>query len=128
MKTITIDGKEYEIDCNAYTQVQYKSIFKSGIIKDMQLIKEYLIKQTIVANQANELNLNEREKLGRVSDYLQDDIDDFIIKITQITWILIYTANNKIEEYEKWLKSIKKFKIDDDWIVEVTEFAVNCFC
>ena len=53
--------------------------------------------------------------------------DDFIIKITQIAWILIYTANKKVEDYEKWLESIKTFSIEDDWIVEVTEFAVNCF-
>lgn len=128
MKTITICGKEYQIECNAFTQVQYKSIFKSGIIKDMQVVKEYLIRQTVVSNQVDTLKLNEAEKLSKVSDYMSDEIDEFIIKITQIAWILIYTANNKIEDYDTWLKSITKFKIDDDWIVEVTEFAVDCFC
>ena len=128
MKTITICGKEREIDCNAFTQVQYKSIFKSGLIKDMQIIKEYLIKQTIVSNQVNTLKLNEAEKLSKVSDYMRADIDEFITIITQVAWILIYTANNNIEDYETWLKSIKSFKIDDKWIVEVTEFAVDCFC
>ena len=128
MKTITICDKEYQIECNAFTQVQYKSIFKSGIIKDMQTIKEYLIKQTVISNQVNELKLNEAEKLSKISDFMSDDIDDFLIKVTQIAWILIYTANNKIEDYDTWLKSISKFKIDDDWIVEVTEFAVDCFC
>lgn len=128
MKTITICDKEYPIDCNAFTQVQYKSIFKSGLLKDMQTIKEYLIKQTVVSNQVDTLNLDEASKLSKVSDYMSDDIDDFIIKVTQIAWILMYTANNKIENYEAWMKSIKNFKIDDDWIVEVTEFAVDCFC
>ena len=128
MKQITIDGKVYDIDCNAFTQVQYKSFFKSGIIKDMQVIREYLIKQTVVSNQINELELNEEQKLSKVSDFMRDDIDEFVIKVTQIAWILIYTANNKVEDYETWLKSIKNFKIDDDWIVEVTEFAVSCFC
>lgn len=128
MKQITIDGKVYDIDCNAFTQVQYKSFFKSGIIKDMQTIREYLIKQTVVSNQINELELDEAQKLSKVSDFMKDDIDEFVIKVTQIAWILIYTANNKIEDYETWLKSIKNFKIDDDWIVEVTEFAVSCFC
>ena len=32
------------------------------------------------------------------------------------------------KEYEKWLENISNFKIDDDWIVEVAEFAVDCFC
>ena len=128
MKTITICDKECQIDCNAFTQVQYKSIFKSGLLKDMQVIKEYLIKQTVVASQVENLKLNEAEKISKVNDYMSDDIDDFIIKVTQIAWILMYTANNKIDDYETWLKSIKNFKIDDDWIVEVTEFAVDCFC
>ena len=59
---------------------------------------------------------------------MQGDIDDFIITITKIAWILIYTANEEIDEYEKWLKSIKKIDVQEDWISEVTEFAVDCFC
>lgn len=128
MKQIEICGKKYDIDCNAFTYVQYKSIFGTGIMKDMQFIKEYLVKQTIVSNQINNENLSESEKLSRISEYMSDYIDEFVTKVTQIAWILIYTVNNKIESYEIWLKSISKFKIDDDWIVEVTEFAVDCFC
>lgn len=129
MKQITIEGKTYDIDCNAFTQVQYKSFFKTGMIKDMQTIKEYLIKQTVVSNQIDEMEkLNDAQKLSRVADYMRDDLDDYLVKVTQIAWILIYSANEKIEDYKTWLKSIKKFKIDADWIVEVTEFAVDCFC
>lgn len=128
MKTITICDKEYPIDCNAFTYVKYKSFFKTGIMKDMQFIQNYLIKQTVVANQLENKKISDAEKLGQVSDYMIDDTDEFVTKVTQIAWILIYTANNKIENYEDWLKSITTFKIDDEWIVEVTEFAVNCFC
>ena len=91
-------------------------------------IKNYLIKQTVVAKQLEERDINETEKLNLLSEYMISDTDEFITKITQIAWILIYTADNKIESYEDWLKSISAFKIDDDWIVEVTEFAVDCFC
>lgn len=128
MKTITICGKKYDIDCNALTYIKYKSFFNTGIIKDMQFIQNYLIKQTVVANQLKNEKISDAEKLGQVSDYMIDDTDEFVTKVTQIAWILIYTANNKIESYEDWLKSITTFKIDDDWIVEVTEFAVDCFC
>lgn len=126
MKTIKINEKEYQIECNAFTQVLYKRFFKSGIIKDMQDIKGYLIKQSVVANSISEGT--EEQKLSQVADYMVDDIDNFIIKITQIAWILIYTANDKIEDYDTWMKSIKEFKITDDWIVEVTDLAVDCFC
>lgn len=128
MKKITIDGKEYEIDCNAFTQVLYNRFFKTGIFKDMQVIKEYLIKQTLLSEKLSKQNLTDEQRIAQVSDIMVDDIDDFIQKVTQMAWILIYTANDKIEDYETWLKSIKKFKIDDDWIVEVTEYAVDCFC
>lgn len=128
MKTITICGKQYKIDCNAFAYVKYKNIFKTGILNDMQFIKKFLIKQTVVAKQLEENGLSEVEKASQLSDYMILDTDEFVTKITQIAWILIYTADDKIEDYEQWLKSISTFKIDDDWIAEVTEFAVNCFC
>lgn len=128
MKKIIICNKEYPIESNALTFVKYKSIFKTGILKDMQFIQNYLIKQSVVAEQLKEKDVAETEKINQVSNYMIDDTDEFVTKITQIAWILIYTFDNKVESYEDWLKSIKKFKIDDDWIVEVTEYAVDCFC
>lgn len=128
MKTITICGKEYDINCNALTYVKYKSIFKTGILKDMQYIQNYLIKQAVIAKQLDEKKISEAEKLSQLSEIMINDTDEFVSKITQIAWILIYTANNKVESYESWLSSITKFNVSDDWISEVTEFAVDCFC
>lgn len=128
MKTITICDKEYDIDCNALTYVKYKSIFKTGILKDMQFIQNYLIKQVVVAKQLDEKKISEAEKLSQLSEIMINDTDEFVAKITQIAWILIYTANNKVESYETWLSSITKFNVSDNWISEVTEFAVDCFC
>lgn len=128
MKTITICGKKYDINCNALTYVKYKSIFKTGILKDMQYIQNYLIKQAVIAKQLDEKKISEAEKLSQLSEIMINDTDEFVSKITQIAWILIYTANNKVESYETWLSSITKFNVSDDWISEVTEFAVDCFC
>lgn len=128
MKTITICGKEHKLECNALTYVKYKNFFKRGIIEDVQILQDYLIKQTVITKQVEEKNITEVEKLSIVSNYMNKYIDDFIIAITRIAWILIYTADKDIEEYEKWLEGISSFKIDDDWIVEVAEFAVSCFC
>ena len=128
MKTITICGKEHKLECNALTYVKYKNFFKRGIIEDVQILQDYLIKQTVITKQVEEKNITEAEKLLMVSNYMNQYVDDFIIAITRIAWILIYTADKDIEEYEKWLEGISSFKIDDDWIVEVAEFAVGCFC
>ena len=128
MKTIEICGKQYEVECNALTYVKYKSFFKTGILKDMQFIENYLIKQTIVSQKLAEKKLTEEEKASQLSSYMIDDTDEFVVKITQLAWILIYSANNKVEEYDKWLKSIEKFNVSDNWIAEVAELAVDCFC
>jgi hypothetical protein len=127
MKTITICGKDYPIECNAFTPIKYNSIFKSGLIKDIETIQNYMIKQVITTKQVEGLDLSESEKISKVSNIMIYDVDEFIIKILQITWILIYSANNNIEDFEQWAKSIK-CKVDDDWIAEVAEFAVDCFC
>ena len=128
METITLCGKEHKLECNALTYVKYKNFFKRGIIEDVQILQDYLIKQTVITKQVEEKNITEAEKLLMVSNYMNQYVDDFIIAITRIAWILIYTADKDIEEYEKWLEGISSFKIDDDWIVEVAEFAVSCFC
>lgn len=130
MKTIAIDGKQYNIECNAFTYVQYRKVFNRGIFEDIQIIKDYLITQTTSAIQLKEENPNitEIELSEKLSNIMMSKLDDFIEAITKIAYILIYSANENIEDYEAFLKGIKSFKIDDDWIVEVTEFAVDCFC
>lgn len=128
MKTVTICGKEYKLECNALTYVKYKTFFKKGIIEDIQTLQEYLIKQAIITKQVEEKEISDQEKITLIANYMNQYVDDFIIAITRIAWILIYTADKNIEEYEKWLEGITNFKIDEDWIVEVAECAVNCFC
>ena len=128
MKTITICDRQYDIDCNALTYVKYQTFFKSGILKDMSVAETYLVKQKAYAEEINKKDLSDMQKIEILEDMLMDDTDEFVRIITQIAWILIYSANDKVENYENWLKSIKKFKVDDSWIAEVTEYAVDCFC
>ena len=96
--------------------------------EDIQILKDYLVRQTIISKQVAEKNLSDQERIAFVSEYMQKYVGEFISALTRIAWMMIYTANKEIEEYENWLKSIKKFNIDDDWIVEVAEIAVDCFC
>ena len=130
MKQIKIDGNTYDVDCNALTYVLHKRIFNRGIMQDIRIIQNYLITQTIEANKLKNQfpELSESELDDRISKFMNNYIDEFIEAITRIAYTLIYTANDKIASYDDFLRNIKKFKIDDDWIVEVTELAVNCFC
>lgn len=130
MKQIKIDGNIYDVDCNALTYVLHKRIFNRGIMQDIRIMQNYLITQTIEANKLKNQfpELSESELDDRISKFMNNYIDEFIEAITRIAYTLIYTANDKIASYDDFLRNIKKFKIDDDWIVEVTELAVNCFC
>lgn len=130
MKQVKIDGNIYDVDCNALTYVLHKRIFNRGIMQDIRIIQNYLITQTIEANKLKNQfpELSESELDDRISKFMNNYIDEFIEAITRIAYTLIYTANDKVANYDDFLRNIKKFKIDDDWIVEVTELAVNCFC
>lgn len=128
MKEIEIEGKKYKIDCSAFTYIKYASFFKIGMIEDLNYIKRYLVKQTLIAQKLEKEGKNEIEIYETITQMLEKDIAELTVKITQIAWIMIYTANESIMPYEKWLKTIKKFKLTDKWIVEVAEFAVSTFC
>ena len=59
MKTITICDKEYEIDCNAFTRFQYKTIFGRGIFADIKTLNDFSIKQEKARKELS--NLSEEE-------------------------------------------------------------------
>ena len=130
MKQIVIEGNSYDIECNALSFILHKRIFNKGIMQDIHILQNYIITQTIKANEIKTKypKLSETEINNQVSNFMNNYIDDFIEAITRIAYTLIYTANEKTNSYEEFLKGIKNFKIDDNWIVEVTEFAVDCFC
>ena len=130
MKTIEICGKKYEIDCNALTYVKYREMFARGIFDDIKILQEFLTKQVYLTKKIKDENpeVGDIYIINSLSTLMIDDMDLFVEAATRIAYIMIYTANKEIEEYEKWLERISTIKTNDEWIVEVTEFAVNCFC
>ena len=128
MKTITICGKEYSIDCNAYTRFQYKSIFGNGIFNDIKVLTKFSEEQEKIREECKNKKMSEDEINNEINSYILENLDDFIYILEKIAYILIYTANNKIGSFEDWLKSIEKINLSEDWIGEVTEFAVSSFC
>lgn len=130
MRTITICGKEHEIDCNALTYVKYREKFKRGIFDDIKILQNFLNKQVMLANELKKENpdLDDTLIISSLSSLMLDDMDLFAVAATRIAYIMIYTANEKVEEYEEWLRNIPSLKTNDEWIAEVTEFAVTCFC
>lgn len=128
MKTITICDKEYEISCNAFTRFQYKTIFGKGIFADIKILNEFSSKQEQLRKELKDKKASEEEIENQINLMMMENLDDFIDVIERMAYILIYTANNKIGNFEDWLKGIDKIDLSANWISEVTELAVNSFC
>ena len=130
MKKVKICDREFDIDCNALTYIQYRKKFNRGIFEDFEIIQNFITMQTLMANQLKKENpkITEVEITTKLSRLMLKSIDNHIEAVTRIAYICCYTANPKIGEYEDWLKLIKRINTTDDWIVEVTEFAVDNFC
>lgn len=130
MKTIEICGKKYEIECNALSYVKYREFFNRGIFDDINILQEFLTKQVYITKQLKDKNpdIEDAVIISSLSKLMIKDMDLFVEAATRIAYIMIYTANRKIKEYEEWIEEISTIRTNDEWIVEVTEFAVNCFC
>lgn len=131
MKKINICGKEFNIDCNAFTYIEYRKKFKdNGIFKDFETINNFTTMQILLTAElkSKKTNITEAELVKETSSHMMSYLDDYIEAITRIGYICCYTANQNIGEYEDWLKNLTRINTNDMWIVEVTELAVNCFC
>ena len=130
MKQIEIDGKTFDIDCNALTYINYRKKFNRGIFEDIDIIQRFVTMQVLQANQLKEENpeIDKEKMVKQLSNLMLKVLDEYIEAVTRIAYICCFTANEKIGDYEDWLKGIKRINTNDKWIVEVTEFAVDCFC
>lgn len=128
MKSITICEKEYPIVCNAFTRFEYKKIFNRGIFADIKVLSEFSDNQEKMKKELVKKELADEEIEKEINLYMMEHLDDFIDVIERIAYILIYSANDKIESFENWLKAIEKIDLSDKWIQEVTEVAVSSFC
>ena len=128
MRTITICGKEYKIECNAFTRFQYKTVFGRGIFADIKVLSEFSEKQENLRKELKAKKMSDEEIENEINKSMMENLDDFIDVIERIAYILIYTANNQVEGFEEWLKGITKLDLSESWIEEVTEFAVSSFC
>ena len=71
---------------------------------------------------------SKQEIEDEVSNYMLENIDDFMDVILKLAYIFILTVNPNFESFENWLKGIDKININESWISEVTELAVSSFC
>ena len=130
MKKIEINGISYDIDCNAFTYIDYRKKFNRGMFQDIDILQRFTTTQVLLANKYKKENptLTDAQIEILLSKDMLQNLDEYIEASTRLAYSLIYTADDKIGSYEDWLKEIKQIKTNDKWIVEVTEFAVDNFC
>ena len=125
-KKITICGKEYEVCTNAFCMFEYKKQFKTGIIADIGKMNEYNIKVEEIEKKCKQEG-REEDIEKEVNKVALEEFDNIIQIPLQLAYIFIKTADRNFMSFEDWLTSIEDIRIEDSWIAEVTELAVNSF-
>lgn len=127
MKQITIGDKNYNISSNAYSRFQYKQVFNKKLFSDISQLNKITSKESKLEQELKEKGLNEEDIKDEINSYWLENMDDFVDIVLRLAYIFILSANPQFETFENWLKGIESIKIDDSWIGEVTELAVNSF-
>lgn len=123
-KKVTICGKEYELESNAWAKVLYHKEFGTGIMEDIGKLQDYNIKQDELNKELE--GKSEVEKEQKRNQLLMSQFDNIIDIPLQLAYIFIKCGNKNFTTYQEWLSSIEE--LDYDWIGEVTEMAINTFC
>lgn len=127
-KKITIDGKEYDIACTAYTRFQYKKLFGNGMMADIKKLSDLSQKQEELRKELKKnKKLSDEDIEAKVNSMFLDEVDDFVEVLEKIAYSLIVTANPNIGTFEDFLKGINNIDLSSNWVSEVTETAVGSF-
>lgn len=127
-KKITIDGKEYEIACTAYTRFLYKKTFGTGLMADIKLLTDLSTKQEEYRQELKKNKKLSNEEIDqKVNNAFLENLDDFIEVIEKLAYILIVTATPNFGTFEEFLQGIENIDLSSSWVSEVTETAVNSF-
>ena len=124
-KKMNICGKEYDICTSAFTMFLYKKEFKTGMMADISRLQEFATKQSQIVKE-NEGKTEEQinEILGLA---LMPEIDNYVEVSLRLAYVFIKCANPKFKPFDDWVQELEEFNIEDSWIGEVTELAVNSF-
>ena len=129
MKKIIICEKEYPIKCSALVFPRYRKLFDKDIFDDINIVNMFITKRAVLLKELKGKNpeLKDETIFKELTGLLTGDIGLFIEASTRLAYVMINMANKDIPEYEKWLDTVPRICVDDDWIVEVADIAIDCF-
>lgn len=105
---IKIEDKKYIGQCNALSYIFYNSLFKTNIFEEISKLRIYLIQ--ISENKAN-----------------TERIEEFYNILMKVIYIFIYTKNQNINSFEKFIEENKDKVISSETINEVLEILIQNF-
>lgn len=118
MKSILIGDNKYKVECNALSYIFYKQIFNINIFDDINRIREYLIFQRNLSQNAIQNDLEAATK----------KVQNFLDAISRLTYICIYCKNREIEEFEEWKNKNNLLNSEDnDWIGKIIQLVTDCY-
>ena len=124
-KKINICGKDYDVNSSAYLMFLYKKTFGIGIMKDIQKLNEYSLKEQEIREKYKDLSNEEIDT--KVSVELMGEIDEIYEIILKISYALIKNANFGFMTFDEWVQDMETIDLSGEWVSEVTELAVNSF-
>jgi len=107
-KTVTIDGKEMTLECNALLPRNYRNIFGRDLLRDMnKLIKDIKVGREKLAREDIENNPELKEEI------LENINLEFV---ENITWLMLRAAKNENGECINDVKSTT-----EEWLASMDE-------
>lgn len=101
---LKINNKENIGQCNALSYIFYKKVFKINIFEDLEKLRELLV------------NITEEQ-----------NVIEFYEILYRLVYILLFTYNQNIEEFEIWIKTIKIEDLTEEIINKTIEEFLKSF-
>lgn len=121
-KEINIAGQKYKIKSSALTWTYYQNKFpNNNWHEDLSKVMKYTFQMKNALEEVKKENpkLDDNKAFEEVTIKCIESFGSLVQTLLQMTWAMIYTADQECKDYENFLDSIPEIKYSDEWISEV---------
>lgn len=121
-KEINIAGQKYKIKSNALTWTYYQNKFpNNNWHEDLSKVMKYTFQMNNALEEVKKENpkLDENKAFEEATIKCIEYFGSLVQMLLQMTWAMIYTADQECKGYEEFLDEIPEIYYSDEWISEV---------
>lgn len=121
-KEINIAGQKYKIKSNALTWTYYQNKFpNNNWHEDLSKVMKctFQMKNALEEVKKENPKLDDNKAFEAVTIKCTEYFGRLVQTLLQMTWAMIYTADQECKDYEDFLDSIPEINYSDEWISEV---------